>query len=106
MTDDEIRDLLARSYPMGDEDPAKTPEAWTVADALLPNVRAIADDAETRGRNEVAAKVRWLADHIQALDVSHVKAPGLVARLRAIAPDPDHQAHANDSITAAKEHTT
>ncbi len=52
-------------------------------------IAAALDEAEARGRDEVAAKVRWLADHIQALDVSHVKAPGLVARLRAIAPDLD-----------------
>lgn len=51
---------------------------------VLDEVAAALDESEARGRAEVAAKVEWLADHIQALDVSHVKAPGLVARLRAI----------------------
>jgi hypothetical protein len=67
------------------------PREWTtyairqhLADALLPVVAAALDAAEARGRAEVAAKVESLADHITALDVSTVKAPGLVDRLRAI----------------------
>lgn len=57
MTDNEIRERLARSYPLGDEDPAKNREAWVVADALLPIVRAALDAAEGRGRAEVAARL-------------------------------------------------
>lgn len=79
-----LREALARAYPSGEEDLAKNPEAWAFADTLLPVVAAALDAAEARGQAEVAAKVEWLADHITALDVSTVKAPGLVDRLRAI----------------------
>ena len=61
----------------------KHPSVSRLVDALMPIVRAYGDARVA----DKSASVRVLADHIQALDVSHVKAPGLITRLRAIAAD-------------------